>query len=207
MRTQNLLVRPLAPEPRDAAALDAYLAELDLERFEIGAGCDHPGFAEEARWLWDRLSGNWGASAIRDAAFLNWRLTKHPRHRYSVVVSRNADGVLWSYAVYRHGDWIEKDMGMLVDWLAPPPAHPDAYHAERLHAGLLALAASDVGGRATSLTGIFPDRSPEFTRFQERGWRVHPSEYFMIGRSYHRRYDMLWLRDHWWYTLIDTDLV
>ena len=209
VRTQNLLRRPLADEPRrDAAALEAHLAELGIERFELGAGIEEPrSFGEEARWLWDRLAGDWGASAIRDAAFLDWRIGTHPRHRYTVLATRNEDGVLWSYAVYRHGDWIEPDMGLLVDWLAPAPAHPDADHAERLHAAVVALAASEPGGAADSLTGVFPDWAPEFTRFQQRGWRVHPSEYFMIGRHYHKRYDMLWLRDNWWYTLIDTDLV
>ena len=213
VRTQNLLRRPVGDEPRrDAAALDAHLAGLGVERFDVGAGVprgeDGPtGFGEQARWLWDRLAGDWGASAIRDAAFLDWRLGTHPRHRYTVLATRNEDGVLWSYAVYRHGDWIEPGMGLLVDWLAPAPAHPDADHAERLHGALVALAASEPGGGATSLTGVFPDWAPEFARFQERGWRVHPSEYFMIGRHYHKRYDMLWLREHWWYTLIDTDLV
>lgn len=209
VRTQNLLVKQLDEPARDTAALDAYLSELGLERFVIGAGAtaDAARFDEQARWLWDRLAADWGVSAIRDDAFLNWRLAGHPRHTYTVLASRNPDGILWGYAVYRHGDWLQKDMGLLVDWLAPSPAHSDADHGERLHAGLLALAASEAGGLAATLTGIFPDWSPEFTRFQERGWRVHPSEYFMIGRSYHRRYDMLWLRGNWWYTLIDTDLV
>jgi len=209
VRTQNLLVMTLDEPARDPAALDAQLGELGLERLVIGAGAkgDAVRFGEEARWLWDRLAGDWGVSAIRDAAFLNWRLVDHPRHSYTVLAARRADGVLWGYAVYRHGDWIEKDMGLLVDWLAPAPSHADAGYSERLHAGLLALAASEAGGRAKTLTGVFPDWSAEFTRFQERGWRVHPSEYFMIGRSYHRRYDMLWLRSNWWYTLIDTDLV
>lgn len=206
VRTQNLMVRSLAENPRSDAELDAHLAELGVERFDVGAGSEHPGFDEQARWLWDRLSGEWGASAIRDAAFLNWRITTHPRHLYTVLATRK-DGMLWSYAIYRHGDWIEKDMGLCVDWLAPPPAHPDADHAERLHAGLVALAESRRGGAVSSLTGIFVDQSPEFTRFQERGWRVMPSDYFMIGHHYHRRYDMLWLRKNWWYTLIDTDLV
>lgn len=207
VRTQNLLVRPVTEPARDEAALDAHLGELGIERFEIGAGRDHPGFDEQARWLWERLLCDWGASAIRDADFLNWRLTSHPQHTYTVLTSRNGDGVLWAYAIYRHGDWIEKDMGLLVDWLAPVPEHPDAEHSERLHAGLLALAGSEVGGCAATVTGIFPDQSPDFIRFQDRGWRVHSSEYFMIGRSYHRRFDMLWLRNNWWYTLIDSDFV
>jgi len=76
--------------------------------------------------------------------------------------------------------------------------------AALLNDGLLALAARD---GATTLTGIFPDWSCWFESFQELGWRVYPSEYFMIGVYYHKRYDMLWLRQNWWYQLIDTDLV
>lgn len=208
LRTQTLLCKPLTGEPtRGEAELDALLAGLQVECFAVGAGMRDWRFDHEARWLWDRLANQWGTSAIRDDAFLNWRLVEHPRNRYTVLTARNDQGVLWGYAVYRHGDWITKDMGILVDWLAPRPDASDSAIGGRLLRAVEAFAASDRGGRARSLTGIFPDWSIEFDHFQSQGWRVQPSDYFMIGRNYHRAFDHLWLRGNWWYTLIDTDLV
>jgi hypothetical protein len=57
------------------------------------------------------------------------------------------------------------------------------------------------------VAALFPEWSPWFERFQEHGWRVHPTNYFMVARNFIPRYDMLWLRDHGWYQLADTDLV
>jgi len=193
VRTQNLLVKAV---PRDA---DQGLLE----------GCERDGlrlefikrFDEQSRWLWDRCAGAWGASAIRDDAFLNWRLFDHPKNDYTVLGVRDGDGILRGYVVYRFGAWTEPDMGLLVDWLVPSD---EPAVAALLNDGLLALAARD---GATTLTGIFPDWSCWFESFQELGWRVYPSEYFMIGVYYHKRYDMLWLRQNWWYQLFDTDLV
>ena len=54
---------------------------------------------------------------------------------------------------------------------------------------------------------IFPEWAPWFGWFQDRGFLVHPSHYFMVGRNFEKKHDMLWLRDHWWYQLADTDLV
>lgn len=208
LRTQTLLVKALSGEPkRNDVELDAFLASVGVECFAVGAGMRDWRFDHEARWLWDRLANQWGTSAIRDDAFLNWRLVDHPRHRYTVLTVRNDEGILWGYAVYRHGDWIERDMGILVDWMAPPPTRPDGECGGRLLRALEALAASDRGGRAASVTGIFPDWAVEFAHVQAQGWRVHPSDYFMIGHHYHRAFDPLWLRSNWWYTLIDTDLV
>jgi hypothetical protein len=208
LRTQNLMRKALRDVPRrKPQELDAWLNGLGVEVFEVGAGRTDWRFDHEARWLWDRLANQWGTSALRDADFLNWRIVDHPRHRYFVLTVRNTDGVLWGYAVYRHGDWIEPNMGILVDWMAPPPTSPDADVGGRLLQAAEALAASERGGAATSITGIFPDWSIEFAHVQSQGWRVHPSDYFMIGRNYHRAFDHLWLRANWWYTLIDTDLV
>jgi hypothetical protein len=193
VRTQNLLVKAV-PADADQAILEG--CERDGLRLEV---IDR--FDEQARWLWDRCSGAWGASAIRDDAFLNWRIFDHPKNDYTVLGVRDGDGILRGYAIFRFGAWIEPDMGLLVDWLVPPD---EPLVAGLLHDGLMAAAARD--GAAT-VTGIFPDWSHWFESFQDLAWRVTPSEYFMMGVYYHKRYDMLWLRKNWWYLLIDTDLV
>ena len=57
------------------------------------------------------------------------------------------------------------------------------------------------------MIAVFPDWSAPFADFQERGWRVFPSPYSLTARSFDRRFDLGWLRENWWYTLADSDLV
>lgn len=185
VRTQNFLARAPGAGERELPA--------GVERIER--------FDHQAQWLYERCCGTWGASAIRDAAFLNWRVFEHPLHAYTVLGVRDAAGVLRGYAIYRRASWILPDMAVLVDWLVPPE-EPEV--GELLHRGLLALARAD-GAPVTA--AIFPEWSPWFERFQDWGWLVHPSDYFMVARNFVPRFDMLWLRDHWWYQLVDTDLV
>jgi len=158
-------------------------------------------FDHQARWVYDRCVDQWGASSIRDAAYLNWRLHDNPYHRYEVLGARDSQGTLRGWAVYRFGDWILPDMGILVDWLVPDN---EPAVGELLHEAFLARARAD---NARAVAAIFPEWSPWFTRFQDHDWKAHTSDYFMVARNFHPRYDMVWLRDHWWYQLLDTDLV
>lgn len=185
VRTQNFLVRELG-----AGAVEMPAAVEELERF------DH-----EARWVYDRCVGDWAASVIRDEVFLNWRFADHPRHDYTALGVRDGEGHLRGYAVFRVGDFLLPRVGMVLDWLVPP-GEPEV--GELL---LQAVSARAQSGGAAAVAVIFPEWSPWFERFQDEGFLVYPSHYFMVARNFHRRYDMLWLRDHWWYQLADTDLV
>ncbi len=158
-------------------------------------------FDEQARWLYDRCAGAFGASTIRDAAFLNWRFLDNPQHDYTCYGVRDGEGILRGYAVYRLADWYLPNLGLVVDWLVPPD-EPEV--GELLHRAVCARGRAD---HANAMAVILPEWSPWFEDFQDRHWRVHPSPYFMVGRNFHARYDMLWLRDSWWYQFADTDLV
>ncbi|MEW6070968.1 MAG: hypothetical protein AB1726_00040 [Planctomycetota bacterium] len=68
------------------------------------------------------------------------------------------------------------------------------------------LACARAGGARVAAT-LIPDWSPWFDRFQQGGFAVWPSGLLLVARNYARKYDMLWLRDRWWYQLGDTDLV
>jgi hypothetical protein len=184
MRTHGLLAREVGPDPGEPPEV------RPIERFD-----------EQARWLYDRCAGAFGVSALRDDQFLNWRFVDHPRRRYECLGVRDGAGILRGLAIYRRGDWVLPDMGLLVDWLVPPE-EPEV--AELLHRALLHRAARD---RVSALTGLIPDWSPWFPWLQDRGWLVYPSDYFMVSRHFHPRFDPLWLRDHWWYQLADLDLV
>jgi hypothetical protein len=186
VRAQNVLAREPGAGPSE---LPAGVEILDAP------------FDQQARWLYERCCGPWGASALRDAAYMNWRFREHPRRRYEALGVRDAAGILRGWAIWRRMDWVLKDMAVLVDWLVPTD---EPQVAELLHRALLARARAE---RCAVGAAIFPEWTPQFADFQERGWLVHPSEYFLVARNFHPRHDMLWLRDHWWYQLGDTDLV
>ncbi len=158
-------------------------------------------YDEQARWLYDRCAGPWAVSAFRDAAFLNWRFIDHPRFDYVALGVRDSAGILRGTAVYRTADWIVPRMGVLCEWLVPP---------EEPEVGALLRQAVEALGRSEGVSAfitLFPDWSPWFRSFQEAGWRVYPSHYFMGARSFHPRVEQMWLRENWWYQLSDVDLV
>ena len=184
VRTQTALAR----EPDRSAA-----APPEVERLAR--------FDQQARWLYDRCVGDFGASTIRDAEYLNWRYVENPFHEYALYGVRDAQGDLRGYAVYRLADWKLPRMGVIVDWLVPP-GEPEV--GELLRRAIDARAAAD---NATALCLFLPEWSPWFERFQDWGFLVLPSDYYMVARNFHPRYDMRWLREAWWYQLGDSDLV
>lgn len=184
VRTQTVLAR----EPRGEDGMPA-----EVERL---ASFDH-----QAQWVFDRCCGDWGASAIRDESFLNWRFVENPFHSYEIFGVRDAEGLLRGYAVYRFCDWKLPRMGIIVDWLVPP-GEPEV--GELLRRAVDARAAEN---RATTVALFLPEWSPWFERFQSWGFMVWPTDYYMVGRNFHPRYDMRWLREAWWYQLADSDLV
>ncbi|MBI5435095.1 MAG: GNAT family N-acetyltransferase [Planctomycetes bacterium] len=161
-------------------------------------------FDEQAKWLWDRCAGEWPASAIRDAAHLNWRLFDSPAslgRRCEVLGARDEHGILRGFVAWRRASFVLDDLAVLVDWCVPF-AEPDVGEAL-----LAALVASAAASGAPALAGIVPPWSPWFAWFQERGFLVHPTDYRMAAVSFERRFDAAWLATNWWYQLSDTDLV
>jgi hypothetical protein len=77
-------------------------------------------FDHQAKWVYDRCCGEWVASALRDADYMNWRFVDHPRHRYVCYGVRDGDGLLRGVAVYRKASWVFDDVGFVVDWMVPP---------------------------------------------------------------------------------------
>ena len=158
-------------------------------------------FDHQAHWLYERCCGAWGASTIRDDAFLNWRFIDHPRRTYHVLGVRDGEGVLRGTAVVFVGDWVMPGQAVLVDWLVPP----DELDVGRaLLDGARAIAR---GGGARALTTVLPEWSDWFRLLQGEGFLVFDSDLLLVARPYVRKFDTLWLRDHWWTTLGDSDQV
>lgn len=186
VRTELALARELS-DVRCGALADAV---TDVERFD-----------EQAKWLWDRCAPEWPASAIRDAAFLNWRLLDAPAKRCEVLGVRDERGILRGFAAWRRADFVLPGIAVLVDWCVPSA---EREVGERLLDGLLRRASAS---GAPVLAGIVPSWSPWFAWFQEQGFLVHPTDYRMAAVAFERRFDAPWLAQHWWYQLADTDLV
>ncbi|QDU65464.1 GNAT family N-acetyltransferase [Engelhardtia mirabilis] len=183
-RSQTVLARAVGDGPTQLPA-----GVRVLERFDA-----------EVDRLYERLRDGWGTSTIRDAAFLNWRFVDNPLNDYTVLAVDGADG-LAGYAVYRADDWLTPGTAPIADWLVP---HNEPGVAGALLEALLARARLD--GKAA--LGLFiPDWSSWFEWFQRQGFGVWPTPYYMVGRTFDPNHSLWWLRDHWWYTLADSDLV
>jgi hypothetical protein len=158
-------------------------------------------FPDDVAALYERCAADWQVSAVRDAAMLNWRFADHPTFDYRILAVRDGTGALLGTAVVRVANWILPHMAVLCDWLVPPD---EPAVGERLRGAVEALGRA---AGASALITLFPHWSPWFARFQEAGWLVHASNYFMGARTFDRRIEQAWLRENWWYQLTDVDLV
>lgn len=158
-------------------------------------------YGDDVRALYERCAVDWHISAIRDAALLNWRYADHPTFEYVLLGVRDGAGALAGTAVVRIADWIWPRMAVLCEWLVPPA---DEAVGRALREAVEAFGRAE---GASALITLIPDWSPWFGRFQEAGWLVHGSNYFMGARSFHPRIEQMWMKDVWWYQLTDVDLV
>jgi len=158
-------------------------------------------FGGDAEPLYRRCARSWGASTIRDARYLNWRFCERPGVAYHVFAARDAEGALAGYAVYRRAERPFPGGALVMDWLVPEDA-PEVGAA--LREACLAQARAD-GARA--VIAVFPEWTPWNERFQEWGFRLHSTQYLLIGIVQDPRYDTWWLREHWWVQLAELDVV
>jgi hypothetical protein len=161
-------------------------------------------FGPAADALYAACAPQWGSSAVRDGAFLDWRFAENPFHRYRLLVARGADG-LRGLAVLRSASELDPGLhpglGLLMELLVRPGDEPAALG---LVEGAVALAR---GAGDTALGAALPEWSPWSAWLQARGFLHHPSEHLLHARGSIPRFDMLYLREHWWTTLADALLL
>jgi len=190
IRTQLQLVRALDGGGRAPSVSSA--AAPDVEEVS------DPG--EEADRLWSAAAARCEASVVRDATYLRWRYVRHPDLRYRIAVARGADGAPRGVAIYRRGEFSDREQGLLVEWLVPE---------EDLAAGRALLAWAGDRARedgADRLATVLPETSRWFAAFQEEGFLAEGTKYILVGRNYLGREGPEWFRAHWSYTLGDFDL-
>ena len=148
------------------------------------------GFDARALPLYDRASAPWRASALRDEHTLGWRFPEAEPH---LVLEVPSGGALDGLAVAQ----VVGERLLLLDWLVPEDAG-DA--RELLWLGLEHLAREH---NCAHIAADLPPWCADFARFQDRGYRVRPTEGFLLARSAHARLDVWWLRENWWFQPFD----
>ncbi len=180
--------------------MDVLFREIRTEPKRLPEGVSLTGAVpEDADDLWSRLAGEIRFGLVRDRAYLKWRYEEHPRNRYSFLSFRDDAGSLRALAVARAGRYVVERAGLLVDWIAPREEEPCE---AALLAGLETWAAKE---GLPLLLCVLPQNDPRFLRFQRRGFLVGPPSHFLVMNSF--RDHVRWLRDRWFFTLGDSDLV
>jgi len=153
---------------------------------------------DEIQAAFERSTAGYEAVIERDAARLDWRFAAHPTHAYRIAVARR-DGELTGYVVYRRGTWDGVERGLIADWAVPTD------DGESRHALLAWVAARVRADGLEAITFSVPDRSREWSLFQELGFRASGTHDYLVFRSFQKPYVMSWLFENWFYTLADTE--
>ncbi len=141
-----------------------------------------------------------GLALLRDARYLNWRYADRPDQDYRLYECREqGSGRLRGLCVYTVGDFLRPNTGFFVDWLAPADDH-DA--TVSMIAALEAQARRDQVG---VLAGVWNRGSTWFLQFQRLGFLVRGTPYFLVLASF--KYDTIYYRDQWYFTMGDSDLI
>ena len=186
LRQQWMLVSQGESEPADSGV---EVHDVDSVDDDVTALCE-------------RLLPGYRCVTRRDARFLRWRFLDPPASPYRVTLARSAtDRTLRAYAVHRAARFMGNDVGILMDWLCDPADHAAAWSlqaAVREHYARL--------GRST-VVFFCPTTSQWFGAFQGFGFGVRPSPYVMTARPFLPQLEPRFLREHWYYTLADFDIL
>lgn len=142
----------------------------------------------------------------RNRVYLDWRYAQMPgaSTTYELHAARR-DGRLRGFLVLRPEHELVPDGCTIADWIVAPGD-------EEVFDALLgrATAVARERGRKTVMA-VFADPSCEHAMLCGRGFEVVPSGTYLERRLGHNSFDERltteWLREHWWYTVGDSDLV
>lgn len=148
--------------------------------------------------FWERCRHELPLAIVRDARYLNWRYAGHPDVSYRLLIAARRGEVV-GVAVLRIG-WLGQSIAALVDWLVPEGA-PGVAEA-------LLDRGESLAGEAgmEEIQAWFPSYSAPFRLLLSRGYRSEPTLYSLVCRTYTSSLPLEWLRDHWYYTMGDSDI-
>ncbi|MBI1852789.1 MAG: GNAT family N-acetyltransferase [Planctomycetes bacterium] len=149
--------------------------------------------------LWERARKRFPLVAIRDRRYLLWRYTHCPVATYAFVSARRYRE-LRALVVFKPS-YIEHDAASVVDFVWAGD-DVEALRSVLLHAETLARLA-----RRPRIEVMLPIYAAELDVLRSLGYRTEPSGFVLVGRTYHPPLTLDWVRERWWYTFGDFDLV
>ena len=159
-----------------------------------------PSFDADVDALFARLAAEFGVTLVRDRAWFDWRYASRPDRRYTLLECRERrSGRLRGVAVHAVADVVRANTGFLLDWLAP------ADDLDTTTALLGAVERATQAAGSELLCGVFHPMDVRFQHLQELGYRVRGTPWFLTLRT--ARFDSLYFRERWYFTLGDSDLV
>lgn len=187
IRDWDFVFREVDGHPERAAPAD--LETRPVERY-----------GEDVDALFESLKPSLGLALIRDARYLNWRYADRPDRTYTLYECRErGSGALRGICVYTVADFVRPNTGYLVDWLA---AADDEAATTSMVATLEGRARADGVG---ILASVWNHGDPRFLLFQRLGFLVRGTPYFLVLASF--KYDTMYYRDQWYFTMGDSDLI
>ncbi|MBI4881596.1 MAG: GNAT family N-acetyltransferase [Planctomycetes bacterium] len=169
----------------------------------IGAGAvdvrEVQTFAPAVHDLFEHHGARSGLVQRRDVRYLTWRYLECPTVRYRVLEARARDGELRGVLVLRIG-WLGRPLAPLVDWIVPGE--------DREALAGLARAAAELARAAgvTCLETWVPPWSAHARTLQEIGFAADDSTFNLCIRVFGPSFDENWAKEHWFFTMGDSDI-
>ncbi len=154
---------------------------------------------DRADGLWTRCETAYPMAVIRDSQYLNWRYAEHPVRSYEILqVANRLGGRIECWAVLD----LSMERGILVDFF---PSLSARWANRFLLTEIGNLFCRE--GKTVMETWCHP-RSPACAVLLEAGWSAVPQrdELHLGAVSFSTDMDLNWVKDHFYYTLGDTDV-
>ncbi len=155
--------------------------------------------AADTDHLWEQARRRFPLIAVRDRRYFHWRYARCPVATYHFVRARRA-GEISALLVFKPS-YLETDSASIVDLLWPGE-DVESLCAVLLHAEVLARLA-----HRRRIQAMLPANAAEVDVLRSLGYGPEASGFVLVGRTYHPPLTLDWVRERWWYTFGDFDLV
>lgn len=150
--------------------------------------------------LWHQCRQELSLAAVRDSQYLNWRYADCPDVSYAILVATDRlTGRPSGVAVLRLG-LPDRPVALLMDWLVPS-GRQDLAQMLLDHCHALAMAFG-----FQRIEAWFPEHTSQFHFLRAQGYEPAPTMYHLIARQCTPELSLEWVRDHWYYTMGDSDI-
>ncbi len=154
--------------------------------------------------LWTRHERHFPLARVRDATWLRWRYDRCPFHSYRKFLIRPRAGAAGAAAAPRaffvtRPGWQKQPIQALLDYVGAPDDAASVALALRTTTRL-----ARESGQAR-VEAWWPERSPFFRHALAAGMRSEPSLYVLCVVLSREKPDLDWVREHWYYTIGDSD--